>query len=68
MSGAECRRIRRSLGLTQVEFAEQLGVTGNTVARWERDEMAIREPMAKLVRLLMSAPRRGAKRGSEKNQ
>jgi DNA-binding transcriptional regulator YiaG len=68
MRGAECRRIRRSLGLTQVEFAEQLGLTGNTVARWERDEMAIREPMAKLIRLLMPTSKRGTKRGSKKNQ
>jgi DNA-binding transcriptional regulator YiaG len=68
MRGAECRRLRRALGLTQVEFAERLGVTGNTVARWERDEMTIREPMAKLIRLLMPAPKRGTKHGSKKNQ
>jgi DNA-binding transcriptional regulator YiaG len=68
MRGAECRRIRRSLGLTQVKFAKRLGVTGNTVARWERDEMAIREPMAKLIRLLMPVPKGGTKHGSKKNQ
>jgi DNA-binding transcriptional regulator YiaG len=68
MRGAECRRIRLSLELTQVKFAERLGVTGNTVARWERDETAIREPMAKLIRLLMPVPKRGTKRGSKKNQ
>jgi DNA-binding transcriptional regulator YiaG len=67
MRGAECRRIRRSLGLTQVEFGEQLGVTGNTVARWERDEVAIRDPMAKLIRLLMPTSKGGTKRGSKKD-
>jgi DNA-binding transcriptional regulator YiaG len=68
MRGAECRRIRYSLELTQVKFAKRLGVTGNTVARWERDEMAIREPMAKLIRLLMPVPKRATKHGSKKNQ
>ena len=29
-----------------------LGVTRNTVARWERDEVSIREPMARLIRLV----------------
>ncbi len=33
-------------------MAKQLGVTPNTIARWERDEMAIFEPAAKLVRIL----------------
>ena len=41
MTGSELRRIRKRLGLTQVQLAERLGVTGNTVARQERGEVRI---------------------------
>lgn len=44
--------IRTRLGITQEAFAERIGVTKNTVARWERNEMAIREPMARLIQRL----------------
>ena len=53
MTGNELRRIRDRLGLTQAAFAERLGVTPNTVARWERDEVSISEPAARLARLLI---------------
>lgn len=51
MTGEEVRRIRRQLGLTQAALAERLGVAANTVARWERDELPVREPLARLIRL-----------------
>jgi transcriptional regulator with XRE-family HTH domain len=41
MKGAELREWRLALGLTQQELADKLEVSRNTVARWERDEMAI---------------------------
>lgn len=64
MTGEELRRIRKRLGLTQVTLAEQLAVTPTTVARWERDEVPIREPMARLIQLLAKTkgkpkPKRG---------
>jgi transcriptional regulator with XRE-family HTH domain len=38
MKGEEIKRARLSLGLSQEELAQLFGTTGNTVARWERDE------------------------------
>jgi DNA-binding transcriptional regulator YiaG len=52
MTGSALRKIRQHLALTQAQLAEQLGVTSNTVARWERDEVRITEPMTKLIQLL----------------
>lgn len=52
MTGEEVRRIRKRLGLTQAEFAETVGVATNSVARWERGELGIRESAARLMRLL----------------
>jgi DNA-binding transcriptional regulator YiaG len=63
MTGAELRRIRTRLGLTQAALAERLGVTGNTVARWERDEVRITEPAGRLIAFVAgSAPERRRKR------
>jgi transcriptional regulator with XRE-family HTH domain len=35
LTGAELKRIRLRLGLTQTELARELGVTRNSVTRWE---------------------------------
>lgn len=40
MNGTELREKRKALGYTQEELATVLGVSANTVARWERDEVA----------------------------
>ena len=41
MKGAKLREWRLAQVLTQQELADKLQVSRNTVARWERDEMAI---------------------------
>lgn len=41
MKGTKLRERRLALGLTQQGLAGKLKVTRNTVARWERGEMAI---------------------------
>ena len=63
MDGAALRRIRDQLGITQAALAQRLGVTANTVARWGRDEIPIREPMARLIQLL--APSRAIRRSKK---
>ena len=35
MTQDEIRQLRQKLGLTQEEFARRLGVSWNTIARWE---------------------------------
>jgi transcriptional regulator with XRE-family HTH domain len=49
MTGAQLRWRRKRLGWTQTEIAKAVGVTRNTIARWERDEMRITLAMSKLI-------------------
>ena len=63
MTGRELRSIRQKLALTQAALAEAVGVTSNTVARWERGEMAISEPAARLLEKL-AEERKIARRGN----
>ena len=60
MTGKGFKRMRRQLGLTQVQLAKRLGVSANSVARWERSERRIFEPVARLLTLLSQSayPRR----------
>ena len=63
MTGEELRRLRIRMALTQAAFADRLGVTPNTVARWERDEVGIAEPAARLARLLVQIEEKDPRRG-----
>lgn len=62
MQGEELKRIRKRLKLTQAQFAELVGVTPNTVARWERGEMEMREPTARLIQSIYAAKKKPRKR------
>ena len=55
MTGAEVRRLRRRLELTQAQLAARLGVHKLTVSRWERGQVRVTEPMSRLLRLLATA-------------
>ena len=52
MTGAALRRQRKVLGLTQKELAQAVGMTSTSIARYERNEVGIPEPVARLVLLL----------------
>jgi DNA-binding transcriptional regulator YiaG len=53
LKGPELRRIRRRLNLTQAAFGKILGVTANTVSRWERNVHPVDEPAARLATRLL---------------
>ncbi len=53
MSGKELLKIRKRLKWTQATLAYAVGVTWNTIARWERGEMVISEPAARLIRRIL---------------
>jgi len=57
MTGDELRKIRKELKLTQAQMGELVGITANSIARQERGEMGIREPVAMLVRLIAKQAR-----------
>ena len=45
VSGTELKFARKALGLRQPELAEQLGVTEETVTRWENDSETFKRPV-----------------------
>lgn len=51
MDGTQFRVRRRKLKMTQETIAEKIGVSANTVARWERDEL----PISRTVELALKA-------------
>ncbi len=53
MTGKEILKIRERLKWTQAQLAEAVGVTWNTIARWERDEVGVGEPAARLIRRIL---------------
>lgn len=71
MNGAELRRLRKVLGLSQAGLANAVGVTTNAIALAERGERGIGEPLARLIKMLVQVhtgelvrKRRPTKRGT----
>jgi putative transcriptional regulator len=62
MTGAQIKELRKALGYTQARLAEEVGVTPNTLARYERGELKPSPPVMKLLKLLemLSSERRAA--------
>jgi putative transcriptional regulator len=52
MTGAEIKQLRKALDYTQARLSEEVGVTANTIARYEREELRPSPPVLKLLKLL----------------
>ena len=59
MNGAVFRRLRTRLGVSQAKLAGTMGVSPNTVYRWEADSVAVPPPVAVLLRLLVEQSKKG---------
>lgn len=57
-SPGHLRTLRESLGLTQQQFARRLGVTSQTVSRWERGEVRPGAAVVRKLRGLQKSARR----------
>ncbi len=62
MTGEQIKNLRKALRYTQARLAEEVGVTANTIARYERAELKPSPPVLKLLKLLelLSAERKAA--------
>jgi transcriptional regulator with XRE-family HTH domain len=67
MKGTKLRERRVALGLTQQALADKLEVSRNTVARWERDEMAIPGFLHLALKSIESEAVKGAANNSQAN-
>lgn len=56
-TGAEIRFLRKSLGLSAADFARRMGVTVETVSRWENNAVPIGTQADRLLRLLVAQNR-----------
>ena len=66
MTGTDVQRLRRRLRLTQAALARKIGVHALTVSRWERGQVRVTEPMARLLRLLANMPTTRTKKGERR--
>lgn len=66
MKGRELKAIRQRLGVSQAGVAKLLGVTQNTVSRWERDELRISKPVGRLIRIAGGEPVAAVLAGSKR--
>jgi DNA-binding transcriptional regulator YiaG len=64
VTGAQVKRVREVLGLTQHQFAERLGVHPVTVAKWETDAQGIRGPAVRLMKMLAATATRADRRNA----
>ncbi len=55
-TGAEIKRVRKQLGMTQKDFARLINSSKPTVERWERSEEPITGPIVLLIKMLEKHP------------
>jgi transcriptional regulator with XRE-family HTH domain len=59
MKGRTLKSLRKKLGWTQVKLSKSVGVTSNTIARWERDEVSISKPVEQLIKSIYALEKAG---------
>jgi transcriptional regulator with XRE-family HTH domain len=52
MTGKQLRQIRLQMELSQRQLAAHIRTTRNTIARWERGEVQISEPIGLLIEMV----------------
>ncbi len=65
MDSKAVKRLRKSLNLTQEQFAQRLGVARESVARWEVGMVKTRGLSLKALRDLAESTKRKTKRGAK---
>ena len=55
--GADIRALRKFTGLSQVRFAEALGISVHTLRNWEQDRRTPEGPALALLRVVARHPR-----------
>jgi len=58
MQGSQMKEIRRIIGLTQAEVAQELGVNKQTVHRWEKGKCRIKRSVEGSFAMLANSPER----------
>ncbi|HXG90326.1 MAG TPA: helix-turn-helix domain-containing protein [Vicinamibacterales bacterium] len=53
MTPRQLREFRNRLGMSQQAFAKGIGVAPNTIARWERGELGMRESTKRYLKFLV---------------
>ncbi len=66
MDGADLRRMRRRLKMSQSQLAEAIGMQKNSIARMERDERPIRLHTILSVKYLLLTAKKGVRRHGNK--
>ena len=56
-NGADVRALRKFTGLSQVRFAEALGISVHTLRNWEQDRRTPEGPALALLRIVARHPR-----------
>ena len=68
MDAVALKRRRKRLGLTQAELAKRMGVTWNTVARWETAQRKVPRIAEVLLGFLQREMRRQAQDNKEESK
>jgi DNA-binding transcriptional regulator YiaG len=73
MTAKQVRDARKSLDLTQDQFAALIGVSRNTIARWEMDDASdharrVSTPMARLIERVVQEQQQARQRRKEERK